>query len=70
MLLHSDSSDNHPPEHSHTLEETSNSNELQLEGIPRRRLLQVRELLCNSALLECRLGLDLQELELNQLMIL
>lgn len=67
---HSHSSDNDPLEHGFGLEKSLNSDELQLENVPSSLLLQMREVLSCASLLEQRLGLDLEELQLDQLVVL
>lgn len=67
---HGHGSNNDTLEHGLGLEKRSDRNPLQLKRVPDSLLLQVREVLCETALLKQRLRLDLKELELNQFVVL
>jgi hypothetical protein len=66
---HGHGGDSNSLEHSLRLEQGSNSHELQLESVPSGLCLQVWEVLGDAALLEEGLGLDLEELELDEFVI-
>ena len=66
---HSHGRDNNTLEHAPGLEQRLDGDELELESVPGGGLAQVREVLGDGALLEQRLGLDLEELELHELVV-
>lgn len=67
---HGHSSSNNTLKHSRGAEQRRNSHKLQLERVPSGRLDEAGELLRGRPLLEQRLGLDLEKLELDQLVVL
>jgi hypothetical protein len=66
---HGHGGDNDALEHGPGLEQLADGDELQLEDVPGGGLAQVGEELGDGALLEQRLGLDLEELDLDQLVV-
>ena len=67
---HSHCGDNDSSEHGHALEQSSNGNELQLDGVPNSGLTELRKVSLGDLLLELRLGLDLEEFDMDQFIIL
>ena len=66
---HGHGSDDDALEHCLRLEERSDCHELQFEDVPCCQFTQVREVLCDSALLKQALGFDFQEFELHKFMV-
>ena len=66
---HGDGGNDDALEHGLGLEKCADGNKLQLEDVPCCLLLQVREMLGETALLKQRLGLDFEEFELDKFMV-
>lgn len=66
---HGDGGHNDPTEHGHAPEEGTNGHELELERVPPVLFGKVREIGLHRPLLEHRLGLDLEELQFDGLVI-
>ena len=66
---HSDGSHNDALEHGLCLEQSGDGDELEFEDVPDRIFLEVREGLSKTALLEHRLSLDLEELQLDKFVV-
>ena len=67
---HGDGGDDDSLEHGSGLEEFLDGDELELEDVPGSRLTEVGEQLGDGALLKQRLGLDLEEFELDEFVLL
>jgi hypothetical protein len=70
LKKHGDRRDDDSTEHGAGFEQRPDSDELQLEHVPCRHLLEMWEVFRNGSLLEQRLGFDFEELQLDEFVVL